>query len=55
MMCCVCVCREEFEQHGLSDIITLTCQDVCTDGFPIMERVDAGDVILNVTRLHVPC
>lgn len=29
-------------QHGLSDIVTLTCQDVCTEGFHMVETADAG-------------
>ena len=37
------MCREEFKQHGLSDIVTLTCQDVCTDGFHMVEVADAGN------------
>ena len=28
--------------HGLSDIVTLECRDVCRDGFGLKDAVDAG-------------
>ncbi|KAH8104613.1 tRNA methyltransferase complex GCD14 subunit [Cristinia sonorae] len=33
--------REEFTQHGLDDIITLTHRNVCKDGFTVIDTVDA--------------
>ena len=36
------VCREEFFGHGLSDVVTLECRDVCKDGFGLEGVVDAG-------------
>ncbi|RKP07253.1 tRNA methyltransferase complex GCD14 subunit-domain-containing protein, partial [Thamnocephalis sphaerospora] len=33
--------RKEFAEHGLSDIITLTCRDACKDGFDLEDCVDA--------------
>lgn len=33
---------KEFEDHGLSDMITLRRRDVCKDGFDLVDRVDAG-------------
>ncbi|GJJ75933.1 tRNA (adenine57-N1/adenine58-N1)-methyltransferase catalytic subunit [Entomortierella parvispora] len=32
---------KEFEDHGLSDMITLRRRDVCKDGFDLVDRVDA--------------
>lgn len=34
--------RKEFEEHGLSDLITVECRDVCKDGFGITNIVHAG-------------
>ena len=34
--------KKEFEDHGLSDMITLQCRDVCKDGFDMENKVDAG-------------
>ena len=42
---CVCVCREEFEAHGLSEVVTLECRDVCSDGFNLKDTVDAGKCV----------
>ena len=42
----LCVCREEFEAHGLSEVITLECRDVCSDGFNLTDAVDAGKCVL---------
>ncbi|KAJ7256832.1 tRNA methyltransferase complex GCD14 subunit-domain-containing protein [Mycena haematopus] len=33
--------REEFSQHGMSDIVTLTHQNVCKDGFNLTDAVDS--------------
>ncbi|KAG0371015.1 tRNA methyltransferase complex GCD14 subunit-domain-containing protein [Gamsiella multidivaricata] len=33
--------KKEFEQHGLSDMVTLQCRDVCKDGFGMENKVDA--------------
>ncbi|KAF8215001.1 tRNA methyltransferase complex GCD14 subunit-domain-containing protein [Mycena galopus ATCC 62051] len=33
--------REEFAQHGMSDIVTLTHQNVCKDGFNLTDAVDS--------------
>jgi tRNA (adenine57-N1/adenine58-N1)-methyltransferase len=35
---------KEFEEHGLSEMVTLQCRDVCKDGFGIEDKVDAGTV-----------
>ncbi|KAG0223158.1 tRNA (adenine-N(1)-)-methyltransferase catalytic subunit trm61 [Mortierella sp. GBA43] len=32
---------KEFEEHGLSEMVTLQCRDVCKDGFGIEDKVDA--------------
>ncbi|KAF9144500.1 tRNA (adenine-N(1)-)-methyltransferase catalytic subunit trm61 [Mortierella sp. GBA39] len=33
--------KKEFEEHGLSDLVTLRCRDVCKDGFDLENKVDA--------------
>eukprot|EP00731_Ephydatia_muelleri_P023576 Em0015g1159a len=35
------IARKEFADHGLSDVVTLECRDVCKDGFGLKDRVDA--------------
>ena len=37
-----CDFRDEFDAHGLSDIVTVKCSDVCQEGFGLQDRVDAG-------------
>ena len=34
--------RDEFVAHGLNDIVTVRCQDVCKDGFGLVGVADAG-------------
>ena len=34
--------------HGLSDVVTLECRDVCKDGFGLKDRADAGDKVICV-------
>ena len=34
--------REEFDEHGLGDVVTLMCRDVCVDGFGLENVADAG-------------
>src|SRR5437773_1259227 len=43
--------RKEFEDHGLSDLITVECRDVCKDGFGITGLVHAGNsyIEINIT------
>ncbi|KAG0015381.1 tRNA (adenine-N(1)-)-methyltransferase catalytic subunit trm61 [Podila clonocystis] len=33
--------KKEFEEHGLSHLVTLQCRDVCKDGFNLENKVDA--------------
>ncbi|KAK3826007.1 MAG: tRNA methyltransferase complex subunit Cpd1 [Benniella sp.] len=33
--------KKEFEEHGLSDMVTLQCRDVCKNGFDMENKVDA--------------
>ncbi|KAG0246108.1 tRNA methyltransferase complex GCD14 subunit-domain-containing protein [Mortierella sp. GBAus27b] len=33
--------KKEFEEHGLSHMVTLQCRDVCKDGFDLEDKVDA--------------
>ncbi|KAF9584277.1 tRNA (adenine-N(1)-)-methyltransferase catalytic subunit trm61 [Lunasporangiospora selenospora] len=33
--------KKEFEEHGVSDWITVQCRDVCKDGFNLENKVDA--------------
>ncbi|GJJ68641.1 tRNA (adenine57-N1/adenine58-N1)-methyltransferase catalytic subunit [Entomortierella parvispora] len=33
--------KKEFEDHGLSDMVTLECRDVCKNGFGLENKVDA--------------
>ncbi|KAF9950952.1 tRNA (adenine-N(1)-)-methyltransferase catalytic subunit trm61 [Mortierella alpina] len=35
------VATAEFEEHGLSDMVTIRCRDVCKDGFGLENKVDA--------------
>jgi tRNA (adenine57-N1/adenine58-N1)-methyltransferase len=44
--------REEFAQHGMSDIVTLTHQNVCKDGFNLTDAADSGNARLHF--LHAP-
>lgn len=40
--------RSEFERHELESVVTITCRDVCTDGFGLEGVADAGiDVGMN--------
>ena len=39
---CIMYYRQEFDAHGLSDVVTLECRDVCRDGFGVTGLVDAG-------------
>lgn len=34
--------REEFQAHGLADIIIIQHRNVCKDGFSVNDEVDAG-------------
>jgi len=38
--------REEFADHGLSELVTLTCRDVCKEGFGLESIADAGMEII---------
>ncbi|KII90936.1 hypothetical protein PLICRDRAFT_39516 [Plicaturopsis crispa FD-325 SS-3] len=33
--------RDEFDQHGMADIVTLTHRNVCKDGFTVVDTADA--------------
>ena len=44
---------EEFACHGLSDVVTLTCRDVCTNGFGLEGVADAGGWGLRINRTNV--
>jgi tRNA methyltransferase complex GCD14 subunit len=35
--------REEFTQHGMDDIVTLTHRNACKDGFTVTDTADAGN------------
>ncbi|CAG8528295.1 11594_t:CDS:2 [Ambispora leptoticha] len=35
------IARQEFKDHGLSDLITIECRDVCKNGFGITNKVHA--------------
>ena len=35
-------CREEFREHGLNELVTIQCRDVCQDGFGLESIADAG-------------
>ncbi|KAF9201098.1 tRNA (adenine-N(1)-)-methyltransferase catalytic subunit trm61, partial [Haplosporangium sp. Z 27] len=37
----VIAATKEFEEHGLSDYVTLQCRDVCKEGFGLENKVDA--------------
>ncbi|KAJ7439238.1 tRNA methyltransferase complex GCD14 subunit [Mycena latifolia] len=40
--------RSEFAQHGMSDIVTLTHQNVCKDGFNLTDAADSGKFFLDL-------
>lgn len=42
--------RQEFEHHGLGDVVTLVCRDVCNEGFGLVNAVDAGTVCIHNVR-----
>lgn len=35
------IAKKEFAEHGLNDVVTLECRDVCKDGFGLKDKVDA--------------
>lgn len=37
-----CISREEFAQHGMDEIVTLTHRNVCKDGFTVTDTANAG-------------
>lgn len=37
--------RREFQEHGLGDIVTAQCRDVCNDGFGLVDVADAGTIL----------
>ena len=45
--------REEFERHGLSEVVTLTCRDVCADGFGLVCEADAGIWVYQMQNVGV--
>ena len=46
------LCREEFQAHGLSELVTIQCRDVGQDGFGLKDIADAG--IHNDTQPTTP-
>lgn len=40
--------REEFSSHGLADVVSVECRDVCRDGFGAssINIADAGTVLV---------
>ncbi|KAI9159599.1 tRNA (adenine-N(1)-)-methyltransferase catalytic subunit trm61 [Blastocladiella emersonii ATCC 22665] len=46
--------REEFEAHGLSSFVTIECRDVCKNGFPLTNLVDAAFLDLPAPWEAVP-
>ena len=52
---CSC-CREEFTAHGLQDLVTVECRDVCSDGFGVEDVADAGEPLpYYVHHLYALC
>ena len=45
---CVYSYREEFSSHGLSDVVSVECRDVCRDGFGLNNAADAGEQFLAI-------
>ncbi|KAF9920715.1 tRNA (adenine(58)-N(1))-methyltransferase catalytic subunit trmt61a [Linnemannia zychae] len=37
----VAAATKEFKEHGLQDLVTIECRDVCKDGFGLVNMVDA--------------
>lgn len=35
------IARKEFESHGIGDLVTVTCRDVCKEGFGLSQVADA--------------
>ena len=44
--------RKEFEQHGLEGVVTVTCRDVCAEGFGLEDVADAGNLLICSLLLH---
>ena len=42
------VVREEFERHGLMEVVTVACRDVCAAGFGLEGVADAGMLLIVV-------
>lgn len=34
--------RDEFREHGLSELVSIECRDVCQEGFGMKNIADAG-------------
>jgi hypothetical protein len=39
------IARQEFKDHGLDKLITLSHRDVCQDGFDLQDTVNAGKIL----------
>ncbi|KAG0258269.1 tRNA (adenine(58)-N(1))-methyltransferase catalytic subunit trmt61a, partial [Linnemannia exigua] len=37
----VAIATKEFEEHGLKDLVTIECRDVCKNGFGLENKADA--------------
>ena len=47
------IAQAEFESHGLSELVTLACRDVCSEGFGLEHVADAGRLAVIVVKLLV--
>ena len=42
--------RKEFEHHKIADLVTVTCRDVCKEGFGLSQVADAGYCLKNAKK-----
>lgn len=47
------ITREEFEEHGLGGVVSVTCRDVCAEGFGVDGIADAGNVSAGLVTLYL--
>lgn len=44
--------RKEFEHHKIADLVTVTCRDVCKEGFGLSQVADAGYCLKNEKKQY---
>ena len=44
--------RKEFDNHKIGHLVTVTCRDVCKEGFGLNQVADAGCLNKENSNLH---